>query len=614
MNMIKEDPRILKLKNKILLMGSPNVGKSVFFSAFTKIHVVSSNYSGTTVNYMSGDVKFDDETYTLIDVPGTYTLDAVSESEAIAVNFAKSNPEAILFVLDATNLDGSLRLALELKNYKIPTIYALNMVDVAKRKGIEIDAKKLSEELNAPVIPTVAVKEEGFEELKNCLKKILKEKQTSENEETAEEKERSEKEETTSEKEKTEKESDFDKNERMEKNVKYWEEAKALANKVTNKKESEPSRLDKLGDKMTKPWPGIPIAIVVIIAALGIVVGLGKALRAVLLLPLVNDIIVPFFRHLFTSILPEGVLLNVLVGEYGIFVISFEWILALVVPYVIIYQFVFAFLEDCGYLPRVAVLFDNVMRKIGIQGGSLISIMLAFGCAVPAIIGTRTMTTRKERLIVTTIICFAVPCISQTGALIAMTSEYSIWLFLAVLISALIIFISVALISNKLIKGKVDPLAIDIPNLLIPDRKSYFKKLKIRIKQFLWEAEGPMLFAVFIAAIFKETGMIDILAIWLEPLMVKWLGLPAEGVMALILGIIRREMSVAPLLMHDLSGFQMYIGAIVSLLYLPCLSVFGILAKEFDIKIALAIVILTTASALFIGGAINHIGMFLGFA
>ncbi|WP_316558109.1 ferrous iron transport protein B [Methanimicrococcus hongohii] len=613
-------------------MGSPNVGKSVFFSAFTGIHVVSSNYAGTTVSYMEGKMALGDKTYSLIDVPGTYTMNANSEAEAIAIQFVKSGPKAIIFVLDATNLEGSLRLALELKEeYNIPTVYALNMTDVADRKGISIDVPLLSKKLGSPVISTIAVKKEGFDELKSLLEETLQ---------NAPEAPAASASAASAASAAScgcsgefHKDADKDSNKKCcdsndtastlnvsqsgevcfddAKSIQYWNDAKALAREVTQKSQAKPGRLDRLGDKMVKPWPGIPIALLVIVLSLGIVVGTGKALRAVLILPLINNYIVPFFTNLFTSFIPEGILLNILVGEYGIFVISFEWILGLVIPYVIVFQFVFTFLEDSGYLPRLSVLFDNIMRKLGVQGGSLINIMLAFGCAVPAIIGTRSATTYKERLMVTTMICFSVPCISQLSVLIAMTSDYSFTLFAAVLVSALVIFISVALLANKVFKGKVDPLVIEVPNLLIPNRKAYFKKLWIRIKQFIWEAEGPMLLAVFIAAIFKETGMLDLLAVWLEPLMVGWLGLPGEGVMALILGIVRREMSVAPLLMLNLTAFQMYIGAIVSLLYLPCLSVFGILAKEFNAKTAVGIVLLTTVSALFVGGVINHVGTFI---
>ncbi len=157
----------------------------------------------------------------------------------------------------------------------------------------------------------------------------------------------------------------------------------------------------------------------------------------------------------------------------------------------------------------------------------------------------------------------------------------------------------------------MDPLVIEIPNLLIPERKAYFKKFFVRVKQFLMEAEGPMLIAVIFAALLAETGALVGISDFLKPLVSGWLGLPQEASMSLILGVIRREMSVAPLLSMNLTGLQMYVGAVVSLVYVPCLSVFGILAKEFNLKVALSIVAGTVFSALFLGGILNHIGRFL---
>ena len=368
-----------------------------------------------------------------------------------------------------------------------------------------------------------------------------------------------------------------------------------------------PSTLDRLGDAMPTPWPGTSLAALVILLSIGVVVGVGKALRAVLLLPLVNQGIVPLFEALFSRLpLPE-VVHNVLIGEFGIFRISFEWILALVMPYVLLFQLVFSFLEDSGILPRIAVLFDNIMRKLGVQGGSLINIMLGYGCAVPAIIGTRTATTRKERLIVTTIVCFAVPCISQTGALFSLLAAYSYWLVLGVLLTGLLVFVLVSILTSRLLKGTVDPLVIEIPNLLIPERRAYFKKFFIRAKHFLVDAEGPMLMAVMIAAILAETGLLTGISTVLKPLVSGWLGLPPEASMSLILGIIRREMSVAPLLALDLTSLQVFVGAVVSLIYLPCMSVFAIVAKEFGAKVAVAITAGTTFTALFLGGLLNHL-------
>lgn len=604
---VAEDPSVLERENKILLMGGPNVGKSVFFSELTGVYVVSSNYTGTTVSFMEGEMTLGDKTYHLIDLPGTYTMDATSEAEAVAVRFMESNPKAVLFVLNATNLEGGLRLALELKQFNVPIVYALNMVDVAERKGINIDVDLLTQKLGGQVIPTVAVKREGFSELKPALERAIAAPPLAANKQLV---------------------ADMQAvdcsacsagcahclesgSPPCQTNADYWRQAKAIAQSVTKDASARPSFLDRLGEAMMRPWPGIPLAVLIIIASLGVVVGVGKALRSVLLLPLVNNLIVPMFRALFTRFIPPGILLNILVGEYGFFVISFEWILALIVPYVLIFYVVFTFLEDTGYMPRLAVLFDNLMSKVGVQGGSLINVMLAFGCAVPAIIGTRAATTRKERLMVTTMICFAVPCISQTGALLSLTGSYSIWMMLGTIATALLVFLLVGIITSKLFKGNIDPLIIEVPNLLAPDRQAYFVKLKVRIKEFLLEAEGPMLLAVAIAAIFKEAGLLDAIANFFEPMMVGWLGMPKEAVIGLVLGIVRREMAVAPLLALNLTPLQMFTGAVVGLLYLPCLSVFGILAKEFNARVAIAITVSTTVTAIFVGGLINKIGILL---
>lgn len=580
---IDEGAKVYEKPNKILLMGNPNVGKSVFFSDLTGIHVVSSNYAGTTVSYTEGTIKLGDETYTLIDVPGTYSLEATSEAEAVAINFLKSNPLAVICVLDATNLERNIKLGLEVQKFNIPIVYALNMVDVAKRLGCEIKAGLLSKELGAPVIPTVAVKGAGINELKEALQNVLsRPKNICQSCESCP----------------GCKENEMD----------VWNRAKEIAARVKIQVNSELSFLDKLGSSMLKPWPGFPLALSVILLSMGVIVGGGKVLQDGLLLPLVNETVVPFFRNLFSLIIPDGIFLNVLIGEYGIFVIGFEWIITLILPYVFLFYVVFSFLEDSGVLPRLSVLFDNVMRKLGVQGGSMINILMGYGCAVPAVIGSRAATTRKERLIISTVVCFAVPCISQTGALISLFANYSPLLLVLMFLLSFAVMMAVSSILGRVLKGNVDPLVIEIPNLLMPNAKAYGKKLMLRMKNFLVDAEVPMLFSILIAALLKETGLLNNIAVFLEPVVSGWLGLPREAVIALILGIVRREMAVAPLLeIEGLTALQAFVGGTVALLYLPCLSVFGILTREFNTKTALAIAGSTVVNALFVAGLINQI-------
>lgn len=164
---------MIKKESSILLMGSPNVGKSVFFSRLTNIHVVSSNYTGTTVSFMQGDYYIQGQKHKLIDVPGTYSLSATNEAEQIAVEFLDSNPDLVLFVLHAADLEGSIKLLLEVLKRDIPVVAAINLVDVAKRQGREIDISLLEKELGIPIIPTIAIKGEGFDKLEKTIEKGL---------------------------------------------------------------------------------------------------------------------------------------------------------------------------------------------------------------------------------------------------------------------------------------------------------------------------------------------------------------------------------------------------------------------------------------------------------
>jgi len=596
---ISEDAQVIKKPNKILLVGNPNVGKSIFFTELTGIHAISSNYAGTTVNFMEGRFTVGKTEYTLIDLPGIYSLAPSSEAEAVAARFMESGAKAIICVLDASNLERNLRLALELRQYTIPIVYTLNLTDVAERHGITINAALLAKELDAPVIPTVAVKEQGLDELMRQLEAVLDPSGTANKICVSQSQEEAHCEKCAA--------CHLSNPSKANSSGDFWARAKEIASRVSKKNLSSPSFLDRLGDAMMQPLPGIPIAILVMLLTIGVVVFGGRGLRAAALLPLVNGLIVPFFRNFFTAILPEGMLLNILIGEFGVFVISFEWILALIFPYVLLFYVAFTFLEDTGFLPRMSVLFDNIMRKLGIQGGSLIYMIMGYGCAVPAVIGSRAATSRKERIVISAAICIAIPCISQTGAIISLLSAYAWWMLPAMFLFSLLLFVLATLITGKLVKGNVDPLLLEIPNLLMPNPKSYGRKLVTRMKHFLHDTEVPMLFAIVVAALLSESGLLDVIAVYAQPLVTNWLGLPDQAVIALILGIVRREMSVAPLLALDLTPLQAFVGGAVSLMYLPCISVFAILAKEFKIKVAVAITLSTIVLALFAGGLINQV-------
>ncbi len=579
------DQKIVDMPNKILLMGNSNVGKSAVFSALTGVYIMSSNYAGTTVTYTAAKMKLGRVDYQLIDVPGTYSLNATNKTEQVAVSFMETRVRAVICVLDATNLTRNLNLAFEVMERGIPVVFALNLLDIAERKGIVVSAKILEKELGAPVIETVAVKGQGLAQLKDALLVAMQ----------------------------------FSKapyrrcgtqptNQKPMSQKEIWERSEQVSKKCVTYKEKHLSRIDRLGEQLLKPWPGIPMALLVMILALILVVFGGKGLRAAVFIPLVSGVIVPFFQSLIGGFGLPLLIENILIGEYGIFVIGFEWPFALILPYVTLFYIAFAFLEDCGFLPRVAVLFDNLMQKTGTQGGNLISLMMGVGCAVPAIIATRNATSRKERLIITSMVCFAIPCISQSGPLIGLLGDASLLLLLLVFAIALAVVFLMSIVTDKLLTGKVDPIIIEVPNLLMPEKKVYGKKLMIRMKSFLLEAQDPMLIAVVIAAIFTEAGLLDTFASFVEPVVSGMLGLPEEAALFLLLGIIRREMAVALLLEMGLSNLQLLVGGVVALLYVPCLSVLGVIAREFNAKVAVAISIGTFTTAILVGTVINFIG------
>lgn len=554
-----------------LLFGNPNVGKSVIFSKLTGKDVQTANYTGTTVSFTRGTMQLFSDEAELIDVPGIYSLSVESVAEQVAVDFLERGADAIIFVLDATNIEQSLHLAYDLMKGDLPLIFVLNLTDVAERKGILIDVEALEEELGQRVIPTVAIRNIG-------LKRVMAEIRTH-----------------------------LHATEPMplpKRDVRPIEDVVA---RVETFEEKEPTLLDKIGDWSMAPKTGVPIAFLVMLVSFALVVGGGKALRSVLLLPLVNDVWTPLMEWLVGLFLADGTLKQMLVGEYGVLIKGVEWPFALILPYVFFFYIILSILEDSGYMPRLGALVDGILRRMGIQGSNIVPFMMGYGCAVPAIIGTRTSTSMKERLIVATVVSVAIPCASQTGAFVALLGDQSLVLLIGIFLISMVFAFVAGVIVDKTLPGDQTPLLMEIPNLLVPERSTVVKKVKNRTKSFMVEAELPMLAGIAIAAVIVETGLMDSVAVWMEPLIETWLGLPKEASLALLLGFIRRELAVLPLLDLGLSTSQLFVGSIVALLYLPCLSVFGVLVKEFGVKIASTISVTTIVLALLIGGLVNQL-------
>jgi len=561
-------------EKSILLIGPPNVGKSVFFNYFTGLEASVGNYAGTTVEFSRGRMAIRGFQYDLIDVPGTYTLDATNPAEKVAVDMLKQRPAGIVCVLDANSLESGLYLLYQVLEFKLPTVVAINRSDLARERGYLTDFNTLESELGIPVIETVALTSQGLEAVRE---KIFSAPVSSEP--------------------------------LPEVSSQRWERAEKIAGKAQKIKTSRSgeTKRQKLDRWLTNPWPGLPLAVLILSFIFAIIIGLGMGLRQYILLPFFRGLVFPPLIQGVEGIIPPGIIRDILIGEYGFLIKGLEWPLALVFPYVLSFYFALSVLEDSGYLPRFGILLDGIMAKIGLRGSNIIPLLLGYGCAIPGILGTRALESKKERIMISTMISLAVPCISQSGAFFALLAEVSILVVLALFAFSILAMFVAGLVMDRLLPGKRMDTVLEIPELLFPRPRFLGRKVLMRIKGYIFNGAVPMVMAVGIASLFYETGILVFVGRILSPLIEQWLRLPQEAAVPLVLGIVRRELAVLPLVEMGLSQTQLLVGAIVALFYVPCIAVLATLAREFNLKIAALILLVTVATAFLTGGLLARI-------
>ncbi len=563
----------------LLLMGLPNVGKSAIFSRLTGLDVMVSNYSGTTVDFTEGPVRFAEQSYMLKDVPGVYDIKkSVDEAEQVAINMLEDRPDGIIFVLDALNLESSLHLLMQVLEYGIPTVVALNRNDLSASRGFTIDHRVIQSRLNVPVIPTVALYSESLDLLRYKVTETMMNPKT-----------------------------DFLIKE--DEDARWAEVERIVAKAVRQRKDADWS--DDKHSYLIKPFPGILIALVVLSTMFAFVIGVGMGLRQFILMPLLRGYLFPFIENAVGMMEISPVLSEMLIGDYGFLIKGIEWPFALVLPYVITFYAALSLLEDSGYLPRLAVLLDGLLKKIGLSGSSIIPLLLGYGCGIPAIMSTRSLPSRKARLIVVVMVSFAVPCVSQTGAFIALLSAHSLLALFSVFFISIFALIIVGLVLDKVKKEAVPFTLMELPHLLVPKPALLAKKIFLRVRHYIKDGAVPMIIAILFTAVLYELGAFNVLGQWLSPLVSGWLRLPEEAATPLIIGIVRRELTVLPLIEMELTTLQFFTGAIVALFYVPCIAMIATIAKEFNVRTAVGILIFTTFTAIFLGGLLARVGGWL---
>lgn len=566
---------------KILLMGNPNVGKSAIFSHLTGVSVTTSNYPGTTVQYAKGYLTYNGQKYEVIDVPGTYQLDPEAESEKVAANMIDEG-DILINVVDSTNLERNLNLTLQLMGYGKPMILVLNMWDDAKHKGIEIDIDKLQKLLELPIIATNGQTGEGLNILpEKCINaKPVQGRKLSASQ--------------------------------------RWETAGSIVTEVQNLSHRHHTFIESLQDLSIHSLFGPPIAVVLLYISFKVIITAGEFLTEYTT-KLFDLLYTPFIIWLSKLLGEEGLIHSILIGEFNGSHIDYEGAmgvlttgvfvaLGIVLPYIVIFYLLFGFLEDLGYLPRVAIILDRLLHKIGLHGYSVIPMLLACGCNVPGVLAIRNLETRRERFITAVITCTTIPCMAQTSLImkaVGARGDVYIALTFATLLS---VWAIMGMFLKETVKGNTPTLLLEVPPYRVPNIKIQLEKLWMRIKCFLKEAIPYVLGGILLINLLHVSGVIAWIGNSFSPLIKGVFGLPEDTVAALIIGTVRKDAAVALLEPIGLNNMQMVTAVVVLTLYFPCIATFTVLFKELGFKDTAIAVIIMLVATLAAGGVLNFLG------
>src|SRR6056297_133690 len=604
----------LQADKKIVLAGNPNVGKSIFFNYLTGIYVSVSNYPGTTLDISSG--KMGDAA--VYDTPGVYGVGSINDEERVARDFIMS-ADIIINVVDASHLERDLFLTQQLIDLDKNIIVALSMMDEVEKNNISIDLIALEKELGVPVIPTTAAKNRGLDHLKNSIEKaVIGNDIFTFNSELEKE----------FKKIKFESKNAADALMLLEEDenirCKYKDiteipdlreeiytarrqRVDQITDKVLSYDENSSQLARKIGSYMLKPVTAIPMLLVllyIIYQFIGVFVAQTVVeftegyLFAGLYEPMIREIIA-------NSIGLENFFGEILAGEYGILTMAVTYIFGLLLPLVAGFYFLLSILEDSGYLPRIAVLMDRLLQKIGLNGRAIIPMLLGFGCVTMATITTRLLGTKRERIIAIFLLGLAIPCSAQLGVIAGLISQLEVFYIIVYVFTIFAVYVLAGTFLNKVLPGESSDLLIDLPPIRLPDIKNVFNKTYQQTVAFVKEAGPIFVIGAALITVMQKTGLLALITKAAEPVTVNWLGLPAETATAFVMGIIRRDFGAAGLTAISLTSAEVTISFITLTLFVPCIAAMMIMVKERNFKEAVYIWFGSWITAFITGGIVN---------
>ncbi|WP_288678161.1 ferrous iron transport protein B [uncultured Clostridium sp.] len=583
----------------IALLGNPNVGKTTLFNALTGSNQHVGNWPGVTVDKKEGFFNSNK----IVDLPGIYALDTFSNEEKVSKKFLESgNVDLILNIVDASNLDRNLYLTMQLKDFKKPIVLLLNMNDIAEKKGIKIDPKKLEKAFNLKVIPITASKKEGLDEVKEFLNKGNFEKYLDKN--------------TYSFKDEAD-------------TYKFIEDK--LSDCFNRSGNSSTTLTDKLDKIFLNPWLAYPLFVALMYFVFQFTfswVGqpISDALDGFL-----GDTFMPYLSNLLSGTAPwfQSLLVDGIVAGVGGIIVLLPIILALFLC--------IAILEDSGYMARVAFLMDKFMRKIGLSGKAFLPMITGFGCTVPAIMSARTLESEKDRKL-TALLAPFMSCNARLPVYVIFAGLFfpdnaSMVVASLYILGILVAFILGLVFKNTLFKKDEEPFIIELPEYKVPEVRSVLAQLWDKSKSFLKKA-GTIIFAMSVVIWFLQsfnfTGMVEDIThsflynigSFIAPIFAPLGFGDWQASVSLLTGLMAKETIISTMeviykgdLTHMLPQFftalSSYSFMVFVLLYTPCISVVGVMKKEYGGKFTILSVIFQFLVAWISAFIIYHIGLLI---
>jgi ferrous iron transport protein B len=575
---LREERRKQKY-GRIVLVGNPNVGKSVLFGLLTGKYVTVSNYPGTTVEVSHGNIALDGKKFLLVDSPGINSFIPMSEDERVTRDILLAErPENVILVADSKNLKRALMLLLQLAEMGLPCILTLNMEDEAAARGIEIDYRKLEETLGIRVVGTVAPQRKGISSLRTNLLAPMSPKVGTDYGELIENY--------------AARISDLLPEASISKrsialmllsgddSMKGWfvanldadtikkiedlrDEAQAkqkepLSNIIARKRISMAEEIvgavvkqtaeragavaQWIGRLTMHPFWGIFALFFVLFCFYEFVGKFGAGTLVDFFERVIfGRYLSPGIDKIVKYVIPFAFLQDFLVGRYGLFTMAVTYAVAIILPITATFFIAFGVLEDSGYLPRIAVLTNSAFSKIGLNGKAVLPMVLGLGCGTMATMTTRILETRRERVIATFLIALAIPCSAQLGVILGMLGPYPIKVTIWWIGTLMAVLVLTGYLASKIVPGEKADFFLELPPIRVPKIGNILMKTLGRIEWYLKEAVP--LFVLGTAVLF----LMDKLKIlgWVEhaasPVVVGLLGLPRETASVFILGFFGME-------------------------------------------------------------------------